>query len=163
MAILTASEVFELAVIVEKNGAAFYKRFADHLDEPVSRELFNLLSSEEKRHQEIFESMIKDIAMSSDISQNTPAPGYPDEYSDYLNAYADRVIFTGHMLENEISRIKSAIEACEFGIRRELDSILYYLDIKTFVPQQGKERIDDIIMEERRHFIKLTEMKRDLQ
>ncbi|MBN2324524.1 MAG: ferritin family protein [Spirochaetes bacterium] len=163
MAILSAGEVFELAIIVEENGAAFYKRFADRFDEPESRELFNFLSSEEKRHREVFESMVKENSKTQDTGRNIKAPGYPDEYSDYLKAYADRLIFTGRMLENELSRIKLTTEVCEFGIRRELDSILYYQEIKTFVPAQDRVLIDDIINEERRHFMKLTEMKRDLQ
>ncbi len=157
MAILTAGEVFEFAIRVEENGAAFYKRFADRFEEPVSKEFFTFLASEEKRHRETFESMLKDLG------QKAPASGYPDEYADYLQAYADRLIFTGPALEKELSRIKNIKEACEFGIRRELDSILYYQEIKIFVPEQERVRIDDIIVEERRHFLKLTEMKRELQ
>jgi len=157
MAILTVSEVFKFAIRVEENGAAFYKRFADRFEDPASKELFHFLVSEEEAHRESFESMLKDLP------QDTTASGYPDEYADYIQAYADRLIFTGPALEKELSRVKNVKEACEFGIRRELDSILYYQEIKTFVPEQERARIDDIIAEERRHFMKLAEMKRELQ
>jgi rubrerythrin len=157
MSILTASEVFEFAVKVEENGERFYRSFADRFQEPIQRELFNFLAKEESRHRKTFEKL------SEEIQQKTAVTSYPDEYTSYLQAYADSLIFTDTSLKKELERIKNVKEACEFGIRRELDSILYYQEIKNFVPEQERDRIDSIIAEERRHFIKLTEMKRELQ
>ena len=156
MSILTADDAFDLAIRVEENGAAFYKKCAESFDDPASRELFSFLASEETRHRDSFETMRKGI------KKAPPATGYPDEYADYLQAYADRLIFTDPALDKEIARLKDVKDACEFGIRRELDSILYYQEIKTFVPDEERTHIDDIITEERRHFMKLTEMKKQL-
>ena len=50
--------------------------------------------------------------------------------------------------------------ALEFGIRRETDSILYYHEVKKFVPEARQGAIDGIIEEERRHFVRLHEMKK---
>ncbi|HUT64721.1 MAG TPA: hypothetical protein VMZ05_01085, partial [Spirochaetota bacterium] len=71
-------------------------------------------------------------------------------------------IFTDSALKKEVERITTVKEACEFGIRKELDSILYYQEIKNFVPENERDSIDAIIAEERHHFIKLTELKREL-
>jgi rubrerythrin len=157
MAILSASEVFGFAIRVEENGERFYKSFSDRFQESIQRELFSYLAKEEGKHRETFEKL------SNGVVQETLPTSYPDEYMTYLQAYADGLIFTDSALEKEIEKISSAKEACEFGIRRELDSILYYQEIKTFVPEHERDLIDSIISEERGHFIKLTEMKKELQ
>lgn len=156
MAILTASEVLEFAVKIEQNGERFYKSVADRFQEAAAKQMFNFLAAEEKGHREIF------TKLSHGVRQETPRPSYPDEYESYLQAYADTLIFTDSALKKEVERISTVEEACEFGIRKELDSILYYQEIKNFVPENEKDSIDSIIAEERRHFIKLTELKKEL-
>jgi len=156
MAILSASEVFEFAVKVEENGERFYRSVADRFQETAPKQMFNLLAAEEKKHRETF------TKLSHGARQETPRPSYPDEYEAYLQAYADTLIFTDSALKKEVERITTVKEACEFGIRKELDSILYYQEIKNFVPENERDSLDSIIAEERRHFIKLTELKREL-
>lgn len=156
MAILSASEVLEFAVKVEENGERFYRSVADRFQETAPKQMFNLLAAEEKKHRETF------TKLSHGAQQETPRPGYPDEYEAYLQAYADTLIFTDSALKKEVERITTVKEACEFGIRKELDSILYYQEIKNFVPENERDSLDSIIAEERRHFIKLTELKREL-
>ena len=48
----------------------------------------------------------------------------------------------------------------DFAIKRELDSILYYHEIKRLVPVAQHAAIEQIIEEERKHFSALTEMKK---
>ena len=156
MAILSASEVFEFAVKVEENGERFYRSVADRFQETAPKQMFNLLAAEEKKHRETF------TKLSHGARQETPRPSYPDEYEAYLQAYADTLIFTDSALKKEVERITTVKEACEFGIRKELDSILYYQEIKNFAPENERDSLDSIIVEERRHFIKLTELKREL-
>jgi rubrerythrin len=156
MAILSASEVLEFAVKVEENGERFYMSVADRFQETAQREMFNFLAAEEKKHRETF------TKLSKGAQQQNSRPGYPDEYEAYLQAYADTLIFTDSALKKEVERISTVKEACEFGIRMELDSILYYQEIKNFVPENERDGIDSIIAEERRHFIKLTELKKEL-
>ncbi|MDI6726248.1 MAG: hypothetical protein QMD32_04735, partial [Smithellaceae bacterium] len=50
--------------------------------------------------------------------------------------------------------------AVDFAIRRELDSILYYHEIRKFLPLSEYDQIEKIIEEERRHFHKLSELKK---
>jgi rubrerythrin len=154
MALLTAHEVFQFAVEIEKNGERFYRSFAKTLPGSLETKLFAYLANEETKHRQNFEKL------SESVKDSKPTVAYPDEYSTYLQAYADNLIFTEDSLKKDVEKIKNAKEACEFGIRRELDSILYYQEIKTFVPEKERDEIDTIIGEERQHFIKLTEMKK---
>lgn len=72
----------------------------------------------------------------------------------------DNIIFTNEVLDKEISRVKDTPSAINFGIQRELDSILYYHEIKNFVPKSQHKLIDKIIDEERKHFSKLTRLRK---
>ena len=61
-----------------------------------------------------------------------------------------------------MARITDTLSAIDFAIRRELDSILYYHEIKEFIAKDQHESIDKIINEEREHFKMLSEMKKRL-
>jgi rubrerythrin len=157
MSILTAGEVVQFAVRIEENGYNFYKNFAATFKNEQERTLFSFLAEEEMKHLAVFKKMLGDVGASK------PRLNYPDEYSAYLQAYADNLIFTESSLKKEIDKIKDVLTALDFGVRRELDSILYYQEIKAFVPKNDADLIDGVIREERAHFLKLSGMKKDLK
>ena len=74
----------------------------------------------------------------------------------------DNITFTNEVLDKEISEIKDTLLAINFGIQRELDSILYYHEIKEFVPKNQHSLIDKVIDEERKHFSKLSELRKKI-
>lgn len=156
MALLSASEVVQFAVKIEENGFAFYQKYADTLPSGKSKEMFNFLADEERKHIKVFSGMLDRL---EDFKQTV---NYPDEYFAYLYSYADNLIFKKGELEREIDAIKDEKAAVEFGIRRELDSILYYQEIKSFVPEKNSHLIDKVIGEERKHFIRLSQLKKEL-
>jgi rubrerythrin len=45
----------------------------------------------------------------------------------------------------------------------ELDSVLYYHEVVKFVSVKQKDLIEEIIVEERKHYAKLSEMKENLK
>ena len=157
MSLLTTGEVVQFAVRIEENGYNFYKNFAGTLKNEQERSLFNFLAEEELKHVDVFKRMLPGAKAAK------PRLNYPDEYSAYLQAYADNLIFTESSLKKETDKIKDARAAVDFGMRRELDSILYYQEIKAFVPQNDAGLLDEIIREERKHFLKLSGMKKDLR
>jgi rubrerythrin len=156
MALLSASEVFQFAVHIEENGFAFYNAYADNLPSGTSKEMFSFLADEESKHIKVFSEMLGRI---EDFKQTTH---YPDEYFAYLHSYADNLIFKKGKLEQEIESIKDEKAAIAFGIRRELDSILYYQEIKSFVPEKDSHLIEQVITEERKHFTKLSQLEKEL-
>ena len=156
MSLLSSSEVVQFAVNIEENGRYFYRSFAEKLKSDAERDVFNYLADAEEKHIRIFSEMLKSI------EKFEPATSYPDEYFGYLKAYSDTLIFTKDELELEVAKITSGKEAADFGIRRELDSILYYQEIKSYVPEKEHSIIDDVISQERMHFMKLTQLKKDL-
>ena len=156
MALLSASEVFQFAVKIEENGFAFYNTYAATLPSGTSKEMFTFLADEERKHIKVFSEMLGKL---DDFKQTV---NYPDEYFAYLHSYADNLIFKHGELEQEIKAIKDEKSAVEFGIRRELDSILYYQEIKSFVPEKDSHLIEQVIAEERKHFTRLSQLKKEL-
>jgi rubrerythrin len=51
------------------------------------------------------------------------------------------------------------LSAIIFAMRREADSILYYHEAKRFIAEKYYDIIDKIIIEERKHFSKLSELR----
>jgi rubrerythrin len=156
MSLLSSSEVLQFAVNIEENGRQFYRSFADKFNSESEKEVFNFLADEEEKHIRIFSGMLESI------EKYEPATSYPDEYFGYLKAYADTLIFTKDKLEKGVEKITTGIEAADFGIRRELDSILYYQEIKSYVPEKETSSIDAVISQERLHFMRLTQLKKTL-
>lgn len=152
-----ASEVFQFAIRIEENGGKYYRHFSKTLVDSEIKNVFSQLADEEIAHKRIFEEMV------SKIEKYEPPESYPGEYFAYLRAYADNIVFDQKKLEKELSEIKDAIAAVEFGIRREVDAILYYLEMRNNVAVDHQKEILKIVEEERRHFLKLTELKKKLR
>lgn len=156
MSVFEPSEVFQFAIRIEEGGEKFYRAMSEKLDDAQVKSLFSALADEEVKHRKTYEGML------SKIEEYEPFESYPGEYFSYLRAYADNIIFTPKRMEEEMDKIKDASSALKFAIDRELDSILYYQEVKNLVPQNQRGLIDKIIDEERRHFMKLTKCSNDV-
>lgn len=152
-----AGDIFEIAMRIEENGSNFYRFAVQIAANEEAKHLFERLAEEEDKHKEIFRTML------AGIERKQPQEGYPGEYGAYLRSYVDNsVIFTKDVMDRELAGIKDTLSAINFAIKRELDSMLYYHEIKNFVGKKHHEAIDGIIDEERRHFEVLSELKKNL-
>ena len=157
MSLFEPSEVFQFAIRIEENGEKFYRQMVQKFDYPKVKELFSFLADEEIKHKKIYEEMV------SKIEKYEPFETFPGEYFAYLRAYADNIIYTQEKFDEEIANIKDIDAAIDCAINAELDSILYYQEVKNLVSENQRKTIDGIIEEERRHFVKLSEIKRTIK
>jgi rubrerythrin len=157
MSLFEPSEVFQFAIRIEENGEKFYRQMVQKFDHPKVKELFSFLADEEIKHKKIYEEMV------SKIEKYEPFETFPGEYFAYLRAYADNIIFSQKKFDEEMATIKDIHAALDYAINAELDSILYYQEVKNLVPENQRTTIDGIIEEERRHFVKLSEIKRTIK
>jgi rubrerythrin len=151
-----AADVYEVAMQIEENGEKLSRHATGLTDDAKMRDVFNYLADEEVKHRKTFEGMV------SKVGHYKPPESYPGEYCSYVRAYADGIVFPADRMEQELTKIESLADAVEFGIQREIESILYYLESKNFVPETQQEDIDKIIEEERRHYLRLIDLKREL-
>jgi rubrerythrin len=154
--IFSVSEIFQFAIAIEENGYKFYKTASEKVNDPSTKEMFAILSQEEVKHKKIFSEMLDKIEVYN------PQEIYPEEYFLYLKSYVDNIIFNPQKAQ-EIETNFDTIKALNFAIQRELDSILYYLEIKKLVPEIHSKQIDKIVEEEHRHFVKLSTLKNNLE
>jgi len=152
---LGASELLQFGIKIEENGEKFYRETAQTIKNRELKDLLVFLADEEAEHKKVLESMIPEI------EKYEPAEAYPPEYFAYLRAFADNIIFTGK-LRKDLPKKMDAVSVIDFGIRRELDSIAYYQEMRGVVPREQHDMVDRIIQQEREHFMKFTNLKKTL-
>ncbi len=150
-------DVFEVALQIEMHGERFYRHAVSLTDAPKMKDVFSFAAEEEAKHRQIFQAMAAKVG-----KDYKPPESYPGEYCNYVRAYADNLVFPKEKMEAQFSGIKNVEDALEFAIQREIESILYYLEMKNFVPVPQREEVDRIIDEERKHYLRLSDLKRDI-
>jgi len=140
----TANDVFEMAEQLERNGAKFYRTAAENISDPRSKKLLIELAEMEDEHEKTFASLRADL---TEAEKTTTVFDPEDESALYLRALADTRVFFKKKID-----ISSMEEILKAAIVAEKDSIVFYLGLKDFVPDQlGKNRLDKIIKEEMGH------------
>lgn len=156
MSLLNAKQLVHYAVRLEENGERFYRRWAERAEKSEQKEFFLYLADEEVKHRRLFENLAEDV---SDRPMDIDVYG---EYMAYMQGFIDDTLFNEKVYSGEMDKIASLPEAVEFAMRQELDSVLFYLELKAFVPSEQEEMIEAIVKEERRHYATLLKFKRDL-
>lgn len=139
-----ANDVLAMAEQIEKNGATFYRRAADDIDDPEAKRFLSDLAAMEDNHEKIFAAMKKKLGEAEKVATAFDPQG---EAASYLKALADTRVF----FEKEIdtTSMQAILKA---AVLAEKDSIVFYLGMKDMVPvSMGQSRIDEIIKEEMSH------------
>ena len=150
-----ADEVFEMAIQIEMNGAAFYRKAAGFQSNAENRAFLESLASMEDKHQEIFENMRKELP---DKEKGGKVFDPYGELSQYLAAMADTHGGEGSpSAADALTGSETLEDIVNTALSLEKESILFYLGMKDMVPPKyGQEKIEDIIKEERKHVVQLT-------
>ncbi|MHB8909489.1 MAG: ferritin-like domain-containing protein [Syntrophales bacterium] len=157
MAVFEASDIVEVAVRIEENGANFYRYAVQLAGKEELKALFQRLADEEVVHQRTFAAIL------AGMDRNLPPEGYDGEYAAYLHNYVDnRLVFTTEAFAAELAKLKDEVSALDFAIQRELDSIHYYREIRELLPVDQRQAIERIITEEKGHFTRLSAIKKQL-
>jgi rubrerythrin len=155
MGVFEASDIVEVAVRIEENGANFYRFAGQIASHEEAKALFAHLAEAEVAHQRVFEGIF------AQMEHADPPESYQGEYQAYLRNYVDnKIIFTKDVMDRELAAVKDTPSALDFAMQRELDSILYYHEIKNLLPAGQHPAVERIIAEERKHYSGLAEMKK---
>jgi rubrerythrin len=157
-----ADEVFEMAIRIEDNGAAFYRKAASLQSDASNREFLETLAVMEDHHRLAFEKMRKRLAE----GEKTETVFDPeDELAHYLSSMADRHGGEGSpVVADGLTGEETMAEIINTAIGLEKESILFYVGLKDMVPvEYGKDKIEEIIREEQRHIVQLKAFLRGLE
>jgi rubrerythrin len=150
-----ADEVLEVAVRIEENGAKFYRKAADIQSEAENRAFLEKLASMEDEHGLTFIEMRQQLTEEEREGQVFDPNG---EISLYLNALADTHGGEGTpSVADSLTGQETFQEILKIAIDLEKNSILHYLGLRDMVPPRlGKDKVDAIISEERKHIAQLA-------
>ncbi len=81
--LFSSSELVQIAIGIEKRGAAFYDSLAESTGNVMSRNTYQHLADNEREHLKLFQNM------STSISEPQPPETYTEEYDLYLKALVD--------------------------------------------------------------------------
>jgi len=121
-AFFSANEIVQFAIRIEKNGEKFYLYATRIAEDDDAKEMFDDLAREEINHRRIFEDLL------SKMEKHEPFESYPGEYSEYLRAFVDNLIFSDAALDKEISKVTDLSSALDFAIQRKRDSSVFSRD-----------------------------------
>ena len=151
MITFNADEILEMAVQIEHNGAAFYRKAASFL--PAARTILDKLAAMEDDHERTFAAMRSALT----DAERAPLTADPDNVAaQYLKSMADARVFVADP-KSELTGKESLRDVILAAIGKEKDSIVFYQSMKDVVPRSaGTARIDDIIRQEIGHILQLT-------
>lgn len=144
-----AEEILDMAIQIERNGNAFYRKAAEDVTGEDIKAFLTELADMEVSHEKMFLEMKETL---NDKEREDMVFDPNEETAQYLQALADSRVF----YEKEIDT-SSVVDVLKEAIVAEKDSIVFYLGMKDMVPgTNGKARIDEIIREEMRHIQIIT-------
>jgi rubrerythrin len=150
-----ADEVFSMAMMIEENGARFYRKAAETFIEPKINQLLLGLAKDEDKHKSIFSAMLKEYKKSE---KSVKYEAEDELLADYLKAFSDRNVFLNDVDPSDILTGYETIEdVLRIAIDNEMKSVMFYLGIKSSIQDQSdKDNIEKIIREEMHHYLSLT-------
>jgi rubrerythrin len=155
--IFSPQEILRIAVRVEENGAKLYETLGMRAINPTTKAMWNYLKEQDALHRVIFMDMLDKVG---DFVINEV---YPGEYSAYIHAVASEYVFMPELISRKITGgFSSELEAIDFGITIEKESIFTYTSLKGYLATAKQPIIDKIIEEEKGHLVQLVDLKLSL-
>lgn len=140
---MTITDLLGVALKIEGSGYTYYSKLSQ-ISSGKTKELFEELANDERAHAKTFEEILKGFKDKSKAPLN-------EEEVGYATTYAQEIIFP-KLKDDEVP--SSLKEALKKAIEVEKDSIIFYNEIKSLVP--NLDALIKIIEEEQKHLRKLT-------
>ena len=145
--IFRATDILLAAQEVETRGEVFYNRLVETATDEKLKETFRFLAGEEGKHREIFRKLYERLGQ-----VELPAWAEEDEYVSYLTFLIDsHTLFRLGDVDTIRAFAGNRGEAIQTAMGFEKDTILFFTEMRDFVPEGEKRYIQDCIDEERAH------------
>jgi len=150
-------EILEIAVKVEETGKKLFGALEVKAKDEKIKKVWRFLKEQEENHIEVFKDLLTKVEdyIIYDFSGG--------DYDSYLRAISSEYIFTQKTMEKKLHQeFSSDIEAIDFGIHIEKESIFTYSLLREYVAKEKLPIIDKIIEEEKSHLVRLVSLKEDV-
>jgi len=139
----------------EQKGKELYQKMADAVRNPRIKKLFEHFVKQEDLHVEQFKDLFKKADVDDGLKEEVP------DHLFYLYEFLKKRLFSPELLRDKFLKINDIQSALEFAISFELDSILFYNELKPHVHPDIVPIIDQIVAEERKHFVQVLSLQQD--
>ncbi|MGQ9630170.1 MAG: ferritin-like domain-containing protein [bacterium] len=150
----SGSELIDIAVQIEKNGAAFYTSVTRLSREGDLKKFFDFLADQERQHIKIFQGIGESLG-------DYKVPADQEEYYLYMKALADSRVFTSEFDARKVAgEMKGEEEAIRFALGFEKDSLLFFYEMRNIVRPSDQKVVDELILQEREHIRLLSDIEK---
>ncbi|MDP2912550.1 MAG: ferritin family protein [Candidatus Omnitrophota bacterium] len=152
--VFNAAEVIDMGIEKEKKRRDFYALASRKFKDRKMKELFTRLTEWEEAHIKKF----TDIRNS--VEEYEIAESYQGEFESYIKSLVDDKLYKQVSPGQFGKSVKTPLQAIQYGIGFEKDAILFFGELIGYMPPIHVEKIKELIDEERKHLIYLSELKR---
>lgn len=146
----TLTEIIDLAIRIEKNGAMIYRKAQAEVSNPSLTSLLDWLTEDEANHEKWFASLREESRKSEGD------PKLEEMGQAILQGVLGERAFS--LEEADFSKIEDVTSLLELSVEFEKDTILFYEMLSTFIEDEKTlSRLSQIIAEENRHVQVLEE------
>jgi rubrerythrin len=143
-----------MAIQTEQNGTVFYKTVAESAASESVRQFAQFMAEEEARHEETFRHML------ANVRDRRQPEAYPGELANYVQVLLEnKVLPDGAAARTCALNCQTDTDAIDLAIQFEKDTILFMYEMRELIPESERGAVDQMIAEEKRHVIMLTERK----
>ncbi|MCF7869917.1 MAG: ferritin family protein [Candidatus Omnitrophica bacterium] len=151
-------EILKISIKVEEAGAKLYDKLSEQTDNKEVKKVWDYLKRQEVEHKKIFSDILNKAGDYIVYELNS------GEYDNYIRAIAAEYIFSPQLIEEKLKQdFKDDLEAVNFGISIEKESILVYSSFKEYMKVERRELIDEVINQEKKHYTDLVNLKQTLK
>jgi len=152
--VFNAAEVIDMGIEKEKKRRDFYGFAAAKFKEKDMKDLFARLRDWEEAHIHKF-TEIRNTIEESEVIES-----YEGEFAAYLKATVDDLLYNQVSAEWFTENVTSQLSAINYGIGFEKDAILFFNELLKYMSEHHREKVQELINEEKKHLIYLAELKR---
>ncbi len=156
MNIFNISEIADLVIEKEKKRRDFYGLCAERFGDSKIKGLFVKLRDWEETHIKKFTEI---RASMKDVRETEAFEG---EFSSYMQALLDDKLYNDVSPAKFSANVKAPLDAVQYGIGFEKDSIIFFNEILSYTVDARKEVIKKLIEEEKQHIVYLVRLKEGL-
>ena len=151
--VFSAAEIIDMGIAKEKKRRDFYGYAADKFREKDMKDLFSKLRDWEDEHVKKF----TDIRKSTETYEVQES--FQGEFAAYMKFVVDDMLYKQITAEWFSKTVKEPLVAIEYGIGFEKDAILFFSELLKYMMGPNKEKVEELIGEERKHLVYLSELK----
>jgi len=158
----SADEVFEMAMDIEKNGEAYYRKALALAKSADVKGVMTDLMEQERHHYATFKDLRDKLPPRASLP--TVADPESEEYL-YLDALVKSRLFnTAREAEALAAKAGDEIEALKSALVFEKDTILFFQTMKAITEERlGRSDVDRIIEEEHRHVVRISKAIKEVE